>query len=70
MPSGESLKRAIEVKLGRKLEMPAWKLPQLNVGGGGDGGNQSAPSLQGQVPGKSTMDDVASTRAMEAKKVR
>ncbi|OAG39606.1 hypothetical protein AYO21_06250 [Fonsecaea monophora] len=29
MPSGESLKNAIELKLGRKLEMPEWKLPQV-----------------------------------------
>ncbi|OAP57547.1 hypothetical protein AYL99_08285 [Fonsecaea erecta] len=29
MPSGEGLKNAIELKLGRKLEMPEWKLPQV-----------------------------------------
>lgn len=29
MPSGEGLKNAIEAKLGHKLEMPDWKLPEV-----------------------------------------
>jgi lysophospholipid acyltransferase len=40
MPSGEGLKREIEARLGRKLEMPAWKMPQI----GGQGNESAAAS--------------------------
>jgi hypothetical protein len=48
MPQGQSLKSMVEEKMGRKLEMPDWKLPQVfggdtatatgrNVSAAGDG---------------------------------
>jgi lysophospholipid acyltransferase len=60
MPTGEGLKRAIEQKLGHKLEMPPWKVPQVF-------GNES--TMQSDKA-RAELETASARGAAEGKKVK
>ncbi|KIW73132.1 hypothetical protein PV04_01273 [Phialophora macrospora] len=62
MPTGEGLKRAIEHKLGHKLEMPPWKVPQVF-------GNESSGTVQSDKA-RSELERASARGAAEGKKVK
>lgn len=60
MPTGEGLKRAIEQKLGHKLEMPPWKVPQVFA-------NETV--LQSKKA-RAELEQAAARGAVEGKKIK
>ncbi|OAL28234.1 hypothetical protein AYO22_02940 [Fonsecaea multimorphosa] len=69
MPSGEGLKQAIEQKLGRKLEMPEWKLPQVFGGDSQQQQNLVADKAKGAEIARKAAAATTNTKE-EGKKVR
>ncbi|KAJ9609104.1 Lysophospholipid acyltransferase [Cladophialophora chaetospira] len=61
MPTGDGLKRAIEQKMGKKLEMPAWKVPQVFA-------SDKVLLQRGQA--RDELESAAARGATEAKKVK
>ncbi|EXJ64424.1 hypothetical protein A1O7_00760 [Cladophialophora yegresii CBS 114405] len=66
MPAGDGLKRAIEQKLGHRLEMPAWKVPQVFGSEGQGQGQEKVLSDQARAE----LENASARGAAEGKKVK
>jgi lysophospholipid acyltransferase len=68
MPQGQGLKSMVEERIGRKLEMPDWKLPQVFGGDTATATDRNISAAGDSV--KSGFNEAAGMIGAEAKKVR